>query len=117
MTRKATRHAEHRGVSYWPGDSKTKPRIILATEARLIALDAKSGKPALDFGDNGEVNLRAGVADNYPKRIYAIHVASGHLQGSDHSRAFDPGRTEQRTKRRSPSFRREDRETSLAVPC
>ena len=67
-----TRASEHRGVSYWPGDSKTKPRIILATGARLIALDAKSGKPALDFGDNGQVNLRTGVADDYPNAQYAI---------------------------------------------
>jgi glucose dehydrogenase len=69
---KSTRVSEHRGVSYWPGDSHTKPRIVLATEARLIELDAKTGKPALDFGDNGEVNLRAGVADDYPKAHYAI---------------------------------------------
>ena len=69
---KSTRVSEHRGVSYWPGDSHTKPRIILATEARLIELDAKTGKPALDFGDNGEVNLRVGVADDYPKAHYAI---------------------------------------------
>ena len=69
---KATRTGEHRGVSYWPGDSKTKPRVILATQARLIALDAKTGKPAPDFGDNGEVNLRVGVADDYPKALYSI---------------------------------------------
>jgi len=69
---KSTGVSEHRGVSYWPGGSGTKPRIILATEARLIALDAKSGKPAVDFGDNGEVNLRTGVADDYPKAHYAI---------------------------------------------
>ncbi|MGB6943428.1 MAG: pyrroloquinoline quinone-dependent dehydrogenase [Bryobacteraceae bacterium] len=69
---KSTHVSEHRGVSYWPGDSHTKPRIILATEARLIELDAKTGKPALDFGDNGEVNLRVGVADDYPKAHYAI---------------------------------------------
>jgi glucose dehydrogenase len=69
---KSTAVSEHRGVSYWPGDSRTRPRVILATEARLIALDAKSGKPALEFGDNGEVNLRTGVADDYPKAHYAI---------------------------------------------
>ena len=69
---KSTGVSEHRGVSYWPGGSGIKPRIILATEARLIALDAKSGKPAVDFGDNGQVNLRTGVADDYPKAHYAI---------------------------------------------
>src|SRR5690348_13565818 len=25
---KSTRVSEHRGVSYWPGDSKTRPRVI-----------------------------------------------------------------------------------------
>jgi glucose dehydrogenase len=69
---KSTHVSEHRGVSYWPGDSHTKPRIVLATEARLIELDAKSGKPVPDFGDNGEVNLRAGVADDYPKAYYVV---------------------------------------------
>ncbi len=69
---KSTRVSEHRGVSYWPGDSHTKPRIVLATEARLIELDAKTGKPVLEFGDNGEVNLRVGVADDYLKAHYAI---------------------------------------------
>ena len=69
---KSTRPSEHRGVSYWPGDSKTRPRVILATEGRLIALDARSGKPAPEFGDNGEVNLKTGVADNYPNAHYAI---------------------------------------------
>ena len=69
---KSTHVSEHRGVSYWPGDSKTKPRIVLATQARLIELDAESGKPALDFGDNGEVNLRAGIADDYPKAYYVV---------------------------------------------
>ncbi|MBV8672766.1 MAG: pyrroloquinoline quinone-dependent dehydrogenase, partial [Acidobacteriaceae bacterium] len=34
-------------------------RIFEATlDARLIALDAATGKPCSDFGDNGEVNLR-----------------------------------------------------------
>ncbi len=62
-----------RGVSYWPGDSQNPPRIMLATsDGRLIALDAKTGKPCLAFGDNGQVNLRAGVADDFPKAGYSI---------------------------------------------
>ncbi|HYL38870.1 MAG TPA: pyrroloquinoline quinone-dependent dehydrogenase [Bryobacteraceae bacterium] len=69
---KTPRVSEHRGVSYWIGDKQHPPRIILATAARLIALDAKTGKPVPDFGDNGEVNLRAGVADDYPRAHYAI---------------------------------------------
>lgn len=70
---KVGRSKEHRGVSYWRGDARTAPRIVLATgDARLIALDAKTGKPVGEFGDNGEVNLRAGVADRFPKATYGV---------------------------------------------
>jgi len=41
-------------------------------DRRLIALDASSGQRIPGFGDNGEVDLRAGVADNYPKAGYGI---------------------------------------------
>src|SRR6266446_616074 len=64
---------EHRGVAFWPGDKQTPSRILLGTgDGRLIALDAKTGVPAGSFGDNGVVNLRASVADNFPRAIYAI---------------------------------------------
>src|SRR4051794_18534686 len=53
-----------RGVSYWPGDGQAGARIIFGTlDGRLIALDAATGKPVPGFGDNGQVNLRTGVAD------------------------------------------------------
>ena len=64
---------EHRGVSYWPGDRQNPPRILFGTgDGRLIALDAKTGKPVIGFGDNGALNLRAGVTDNFPKAAYGI---------------------------------------------
>jgi glucose dehydrogenase len=69
---KTPRASEHRGVSFWAGDKQHPPRVVLATAARLIELDAKTGQPIPDFGDNGEVNLRAGVADDYPRAHYAI---------------------------------------------
>ncbi len=69
---KTPRVSEHRGVSYWPGDAATAPRVVLTTAARLIELDAKTGKPVQDFGDNGEVNLRIGVADDFPLARYGI---------------------------------------------
>src|SRR6516162_11180321 len=55
----------NRGVSSWadgrPG-SLYKRRIFIATiDARLICLDAASGKPCTDFGAAGEVNLRQGI--------------------------------------------------------
>src|SRR4051794_35386866 len=71
LTKSNTR--ESRGVSWWPGDSRTPPRILFGTgDGRLIALDTKTGKPAAGFGDKGIVNLRAGVADANPQASYAV---------------------------------------------
>ena len=49
-----------RGVSTWKAGKER--RILVATlDARLIALDAATGKPVESFGDNGVVNLRQGL--------------------------------------------------------
>lgn len=64
---------EQRGVSFWPGDAVTPPRLVFGTgDGRLIELEAKTGSPAMDFGDNGTVNLRTGYADKFPKAPYAV---------------------------------------------
>ena len=50
-----------RGVSTWKSPSGER-RIYLATiDARLIAINASTGKPCADFGDNGTVDLRHGL--------------------------------------------------------
>jgi len=70
---KVARPRDHRGVAYWPGDARTPARIIFGTgDGRLIALDARTGKLVREFGDGGEVNLRAGVADRFPNATYSI---------------------------------------------
>ncbi|MGH9936238.1 MAG: pyrroloquinoline quinone-dependent dehydrogenase, partial [Blastocatellia bacterium] len=54
-----------RGVSTWPGAHdkqankiRNARRIFVATiDARLIALDAATGKPVTSFGENGQVDL------------------------------------------------------------
>jgi quinoprotein glucose dehydrogenase len=70
---KVRRPREHRGVSYWPGDAKTRARILFGTaDGRLLALDAQTGKPAAEFGDNGSVDLRAGIADAFPSASYSV---------------------------------------------
>ena len=54
----------NRGVATWldPSRKKNKPcrrRIFEATlDARLIALDAATGEPCLDFGNRGQISLR-----------------------------------------------------------
>ena len=60
-----------RGVTYWPGDSTTGPRVFVAGDA-LIALDAKHGTPIDSFGQHGSVDMRAGIADAYPGALYSI---------------------------------------------
>jgi len=63
----------HRGVAYWPGDRNTPARILSGTfDGRLVALNAKSGVPVPGFGQEGVLNLRTGVADKFPKSVYAV---------------------------------------------
>ncbi|HKQ76367.1 MAG TPA: pyrroloquinoline quinone-dependent dehydrogenase [Blastocatellia bacterium] len=54
-----------RGVSAWPAanDKRKVARRIFAgaLDARLIALDAATGKPCADFGENGQVDLTRDV--------------------------------------------------------
>lgn len=62
-----------RGVAYWPGDKQTPPRIVFGTNnGKLIVLDAKTGQPILTFGNQGEVDLRQGVADKFPNASYGV---------------------------------------------
>ncbi|MFA5964908.1 MAG: pyrroloquinoline quinone-dependent dehydrogenase [Sphingomonas sp.] len=47
---------QHRGVAYWRDGSDR--RIVIATgDNRLIALDARTGKPVQGFGNAGKVDL------------------------------------------------------------
>ena len=50
-----------RGLAYW-SDGDNDARIFWGTsEAYLIAVDARTGEPVPDFGDNGRVDLMEGV--------------------------------------------------------
>jgi quinoprotein glucose dehydrogenase len=59
-----------RGVSSWVDRVRERGdpcyhRIFAGTvDARLIALDAATGKPCTDFGDSGTVNLRIGLRNS-----------------------------------------------------
>jgi quinoprotein glucose dehydrogenase len=66
------KYRAHRGVAYWPGDGHTSARILFGTlDGRLIALNAKTGEKVPGFGNEGEVDLKHGVADDFPDSIYA----------------------------------------------
>jgi quinoprotein glucose dehydrogenase len=56
----------NRGVAYWRDATRAEGactrRVFLATlDARLIALDAATGRPCADFGQSGSVDLRVGI--------------------------------------------------------
>lgn len=65
--------APNRGVSYWQGDGKLPPQILAGTaDGRLLALHAETGQLVPTFGEGGAINLRAGVADNFPRMPYKM---------------------------------------------
>jgi quinoprotein glucose dehydrogenase len=58
-----------RGVSSWqnpePAGQACDHRIFTATlDGRLLALDGATGKPCEDFGEGGQLNLRAGLGSH-----------------------------------------------------
>ena len=64
---------QHRGVAYWQSKTGDDRRILYGTfDGRLIALEARTGKPCRDFGKDGTVDLRAGIADAYPGAEYSV---------------------------------------------
>ena len=62
----------NRGVAYWSdGKAGGERRIFLGLgDARLISLDAKTGKPDETFGDKGKVNMRAGLDPEVANHSY-----------------------------------------------
>ena len=61
-----------RGVSHWldaaaPNGAPCRRRIVFGTlDARLVALDAASGRPCAGFGAGGTVDLGAGIGERAP---------------------------------------------------
>jgi quinoprotein glucose dehydrogenase len=60
-----------RGVAYWVDDKAAgaacRARIFMGTnDARVIALDARSGIPCADFGSNGQIRIETGMPLEWP---------------------------------------------------
>jgi quinoprotein glucose dehydrogenase/quinate dehydrogenase (quinone) len=63
-----------RGVAYYEDTSTLRcpKRLITATlDARLIALDADTGRPCEDFGKNGQISLKDDLGPFSPGMYYA----------------------------------------------
>jgi quinoprotein glucose dehydrogenase len=57
----APRQLSGRGLSYWT-DGRGDERVLYVTPGyRLVALNAKTGRPVESFGDHGIVDLKVGV--------------------------------------------------------
>lgn len=64
---------QHRGVSYWEGkvNGKRQRRILIATGiGDLLALNADDGTRIETFGDNGRVDLQAGLISKDDERRF-----------------------------------------------
>jgi len=58
-----------RGVSYWPGDARSVARIIGAVSGgKVVALNARTGKPVPEFGEEGYINISTRMTS--PPAIY-----------------------------------------------
>ena len=82
-----------RGVSYWPGDEDTPPRVIFSAGRRLVALDAATGTPTTGFGQSGTVDMV--IPYNSVPLVYegivvvGANTPRGTIGGIGNARAFD----------------------------
>ncbi len=71
----------NRGVAYWENKERSDRRILFAAGDNLQALDARTGKLILGFGDNGKVNLKVGLGRD-PEKLRKV-------QSPDPGRVFE----------------------------
>ncbi len=83
-----------RGVTCWPGEGTTPPRIIFTAGKRLMAVNALTGEASAGFGQDGTVDIKVGW-NGVPliyKNVVMLGATVGEVaQGGDpgDSRAFD----------------------------
>lgn len=62
-----------RGMEYWGGDKQAPPEVFFGTsDGRLIALNAKTGKPVPGFGNEGVINLKADMQNGFPNSPFGL---------------------------------------------
>jgi glucose dehydrogenase len=66
-----------RSLEYWPGDERFQPEIVFGTEeGELYALNARTGRPAPGFGNEGVVSLKTPeVMNGFPNFHMGISSA------------------------------------------
>jgi len=102
---KSTVGGRPRGLMYWQSKDGADKRILFTTNDRLMEIDAATGKPILNFGVGGKVDLREGlgrpvekvarIQSATPGRVFENLVILGSAPGEDyggppgHIRAYD----------------------------
>lgn len=66
-----TRVITSRGINYWESADRSDRRLLFASNHYLRAIDAKTGKSILTFGDEGRVDLKEGL-DRDPAGIRLV---------------------------------------------
>ncbi len=61
----------NRGAALWT-DGKDKRLFFGTLDGRFFAIDARTGRPVETFGGKGWIDLRKGVADDFPDRGYGL---------------------------------------------
>ncbi|HSB12808.1 MAG TPA: PQQ-binding-like beta-propeller repeat protein, partial [Bryobacteraceae bacterium] len=61
----------NRGAALWT-DGKDRRLFFGTLDGRLFAIDARTGRPVETFGGKGWIDLRKGVADDFPDRGYGL---------------------------------------------
>jgi quinoprotein glucose dehydrogenase len=54
-----------RGINYWESEDGSDRRLLYLNNGLLTSIDARSGETVTRFGDNGFVDLRDGLGDDY----------------------------------------------------
>ena len=66
-----TKIITNRGINYWESKDRKERRLLFASNHRLRAVDAVSGKAILTFGRDGSVDLKEGL-DRDPSTIALV---------------------------------------------
>ncbi len=56
-----------RGITYWESKDRKDRRLLFDNQGALTAIDARTGKTILSFGDNGRTDLKNGLDRDVPQ--------------------------------------------------
>ena len=84
----------HRGVALWQAGDRPGRVLMPTNDGRLWSLDARTGKPDPEFGENGVVDLAQGLGREIERKHYSVISAPTMVGRHRDSRVFHHGRAE-----------------------